>query len=55
MENEWIEALKSAQAEVNSVVAKCRVHETPTRSIPSSGDRNWSLNEEVIVYSETES
>ena len=49
-----MEIIKSAQAEMNSIVAERRVLAALTRDIPPAADRNYKLGEEVLVYSEKE-
>lgn len=51
-QKERMEALKTAQAEMNSIVAERRVVEALTRNIPPAADRVYKLGEEVLVYSE---
>lgn len=47
-----METLKSAQAEMNSIVAENRVLKTLTRNIPLPADKNQKLSEEAPVYSD---
>lgn len=52
-QRERLQALKLAQAEMNSIVAERRVLAALNKSIPSAADRNYKLGEKVLIYSET--
>lgn len=47
-----MEPIKTAQAEMNSIVAERKVYAAPTRNIPPAADRTYKLGEEVLVLSE---
>lgn len=47
-----MDALKTAQAETNLIVAEWRVREALTGNNPPAADQTYKLGEEVLVYSE---
>ena len=51
-QKERIGMIKSAQAEMNSIVAERKVLSALTRNIPPAADRVFKLGEEVLVYHE---
>lgn len=46
-----MEAIKTVQAELKSIVAERRVLETLTKNIPPATDRTYNFGEEVLVLS----
>ncbi len=53
-QKERLEMIKTAQAEMNSIVAERRVLAAVTRDVPPATDRTYKLGEDVLVYSEKE-
>lgn len=51
-QKERMEALKTAQAEMSLIIAERRVLEALIEYIPSTADRIFRWEEEVLVYSE---
>ncbi len=51
-QKERMEAIKLAQAEMNSIIAERRVLAALTKKIPPAADRQYNLGEEVLIYDE---
>lgn len=47
-----MEALKTAQAELNSITAERKVLETLMRNISPAADKSYKVREEVLAYQE---
>ena len=45
-------AIKSAQAEMNSIIAECRIMTALKSDMPPAADRTYKLGEEALVYNE---
>lgn len=51
-QKERMEASKTIQDEMNSIVAEGRVLEAPIRNILPAVDRGYNLGENILVYAE---
>lgn len=51
-QKERMEIIKTAHAEMNSIIAERRITAALTRNVPSAADRHYKPNDEVLVYDE---
>jgi len=51
-QKERLEIIKTAQAEMNSIVAERKIMTALSKNVPAAADRTYKLGEEILVYNE---